>query len=122
MLVRGACHHDPGDDVIAGYERPFPDAASKAGARAIPLILPLTPDSPGARAGQETLEALRGDARPALMLWADSDPVLPLETGRRFAAALGGELAHVIPDAGHFLQEDAGPQIGALIADWLQAS
>jgi haloalkane dehalogenase len=122
MLVRGACHHDPGDDVIAGYERPFPDAASKAGARAFPLILPLTPDSPGARAGQETLEALRGDARPALMLWADSDPVLPLETGRRFAAALGGELAHVIPDAGHFLQEDAGPQIGALIADWLQAS
>jgi pimeloyl-ACP methyl ester carboxylesterase len=27
----------------------------------------------------------------------------------------------VIPDAGHFLQEDAGPQIGALIADWLTA-
>jgi pimeloyl-ACP methyl ester carboxylesterase len=25
----------------------------------------------------------------------------------------------VIADAGHFLQEDAGPQIGALIADWL---
>jgi pimeloyl-ACP methyl ester carboxylesterase len=45
--------------------------------------------------------------------------VLPLKTGRRFAAALGGELAHVIADASHFLQEDAGPQIGALIADWL---
>lgn len=45
--------------------------------------------------------------------------MLPLETGRRFAAALGGELAHVIAGAGHFLQEDAGPQIGALIADWL---
>jgi len=25
----------------------------------------------------------------------------------------------VIADAGHFLQEDAGRQIGELIADWL---
>ena len=24
-----------------------------------------------------------------------------------------------IPDASHFLQEDAGPQIGEIIADWL---
>jgi pimeloyl-ACP methyl ester carboxylesterase len=53
------------------------------------------------------------------VLWADSDPVLPLETGERFARALGTEVNHVIADAGHFLQEDAGPEIGRLIADWL---
>jgi haloalkane dehalogenase len=122
FLVRGGCHRDPGDDVIAAYEAPFPDAASKAGARAFPLILPTSPDMPGAKAGQRTLEALRADPRPKLMLWADSDPVLPVETGRRFAAALGGELAHVIAGAGHFLQEDAGPHIGALIADWLRSN
>ncbi|HTU98822.1 MAG TPA: haloalkane dehalogenase [Solirubrobacteraceae bacterium] len=119
FLVRGACKNDPGDEVIAAYERPFPDAASKAGARAFPLILPTSPEMPGAEAGQRTLDALRSDPRPKLMLWADSDPVLPLETGRRFAAALGGEIAHVIAGASHFLQEDAGPQIGSLIADWL---
>jgi haloalkane dehalogenase len=119
FLVRGACHHDPGEEVIAGYERPFPDTASKAGARAFPLMLPTTPEAPGAETGQRTLDALRGDPRPRLLIWADSDPVLPLATGRRFAAALGGDLHHVIADAGHFLQEDAGPQIGALIADWL---
>ncbi|MGI8715997.1 MAG: haloalkane dehalogenase [Solirubrobacteraceae bacterium] len=119
FLVRGACHQDPGDAVIAAYDAPFPDAASKAGARALPLILPTAPDAPGAYAGQRVLEALREDTRPKLMLWADSDPVLPLETGRRFAAALGGELAHVIGGAGHFLQEDAGAEIGARIVDWL---
>jgi haloalkane dehalogenase len=119
ILVRGGCHSDPGEEVIAGYDLPFPDAAAKAGARAFPLIVPTTPDAPGAAAGRRTLDALRGDRRPKLMLWADSDPVLGLETGRRFAAALGGELSHVIPDAGHFLQEDAGAQIGELIADWL---
>ena len=121
MLVRRACHQDPGDEVIAAYERPFPDARSKAGARAFPLILPTEPSAPGAAAGQRTLEALRGDARPKLFLWADSDPVLPLETGRRFAAALGGEIDQVIDGAGHFLQEDAGARIGELIADWLGA-
>jgi haloalkane dehalogenase len=121
LLVRRACHRDPGDVVIGAYEAPFPDAASKAGARAFPLILPTEPDAPGARAGARVLEALRADARPKLMMWADSDPVLPLETGRRFAAGLGGELSHVIAEAGHFLQEDAGAEIGARIVEWLDS-
>lgn len=119
MLVRGGCKHDPGDAVIAAYEAPFPSAAAKAGARAFPLLIPGAPDAPGAQAGAATLAALQADARPRLILWADSDPIIPLETGRRFAQALGGEVDHVIADAGHFLQEDAGPAIGETIAGWL---
>jgi haloalkane dehalogenase len=121
FLVRGACHTDPGDEVIAAYDAPFPTGEAKAGARAFPLILPTNPGAPGAAAGQRVLDALRGDDRPKLVLWADSDPVLPLSTGRRFAEALGTSVDEVIGRAGHFLQEDAGPQIGALIAEWLRA-
>ncbi len=121
LLVRGACKRDPGDAVIAAYDAPFPNPASKAGARAFPLMLPTSPEAPGAAAGQRVLEALRADERPKLFMWADSDPVIPLETGRRFAAALGGELDHVIAEASHFLQEDAGPEIGDRIAEWLTA-
>jgi haloalkane dehalogenase len=119
MLVRGACKLDPGDEVIAAYEAPFPDIASKAGARAFPMLLPSTPDSPGAAAGRRTQEALREDRRPTLMLWGDSDPVLPLSVGERFAAAIGRPPPRTIKDAGHFLQEDQGPLIGRLIAEWL---
>lgn len=119
FLVRGGCHRDPGDAVIAGYEAPFPDSASKAGARAFPLMIPRSPDAPGAAAGQRVLAALAEDARPKLVLWADGDPVIPLKTGERFAEALGTEVAHVVPDAGHFLQEDQGELIGRLIAEWL---
>jgi haloalkane dehalogenase len=119
MLVRGGCHQDPGDAVIAAYEAPFPDGASKAGARAFPLLIPRTPDAPGAAAGQRVLDALGDDTRQKLVLWADSDPIIPLATGRRVAEALGAEVEHVIPDAGHFLQEDQGPLIGRLIAEWL---
>jgi haloalkane dehalogenase len=119
MLVRGGCHRDPGDDVIAGYEAPYADGSSKAGARAFPLMIPRAPEEPGAADGQRVLDALAQDARPKLVLWADSDPIIPLRTGRRFAEAIGTEVAHTIPDAGHFLQEDQGPLVGRLIAEWL---
>jgi haloalkane dehalogenase len=121
MLVRNACKTDPGDEVAAAYDVPFPNAASKAGARAFPLMIPLTPDAPGGAAGQRVLEALREDRRPTLVLWADSDPVLPLKTGERFAEAIGAPPPHVIEHASHFLQEDQGPEIGRRIADWLTA-
>ena len=119
LLVRRACARDPGDDVIRAYDAPYPNPASKAGARAFPLILPLTPDAPGAAECSRVLDALRADRRPKLFLWAELDPVIPLETGHRFAAALGGEVDHVIAGASHFLQEDSGPEIGRLIAEWL---
>jgi haloalkane dehalogenase len=122
MLVRGACKRDPGEETIAAYDTPFPNAASKAGARAFPLLIPQSPDGPGAAAGQRVLDALKADQRPTLMLWADSDPVLPLAVGERFAESIGRERPRVIEDASHFLQEDAGPQIGELIADWLSQS
>jgi haloalkane dehalogenase len=122
LLIRRACKRDPGDEVIAAYEAPFPNEDSKAGARAFPRILPTSPEMPGAEAGQRVLDALRSDTRPKLVLWADSDPVLTLETGERFAAALGTAIDHVIADAGHFLQEDAGAEIGELIAGWLGAA
>ena len=121
LLVRRACKQDPGDEVIAAYDAPYPNAASKAGARAFPLMLPLSPDAPGAEAGQRVLDALRTDQRPKLVLWADSDPVIPPETGARLADALGTRIDHLIADASHFLQEDQGPEIGRLIAEWLTA-
>src|SRR5690349_18042920 len=51
FLVRGACKNDPGDEVIAAYDAPFVNPASKAGARAFPLMLPTSPEMPGAAAG-----------------------------------------------------------------------
>jgi haloalkane dehalogenase len=119
VLVRGGCSHDPGDEVIAAYDAPYIDAASKAGARAFPLILPTTPEAAGAVEGKRVADALRVDERPSLVLWADSDPILPFKVGERVAAELNLTPPRAIADAGHFLQEDAGPEIGAIIADWL---
>jgi haloalkane dehalogenase len=119
MLVGGACKTPPSERVLAGYDAPFPVAESKQGARAFPLILPTTPGAPGAEAGQRTLEAMASSNRPALLLWADSDPVLTLDVGRRLAERAGWPEPEVIPDASHFLQEDRGEAIGERIAAWL---
>jgi haloalkane dehalogenase len=121
MLVRRACATDPGDEVAAAYDAPFPTPESKAGARAFPLMLPTSPEMPGAQAGERVVEALRDDSRPTLILWADSDPVLPPEAGKRFAEAIGATAPEPVEGASHFLQEDAGPRIGRRIADWLTA-
>ena len=86
MLVRGGCENDPGDDVIAAYDAPYPDSSSKAGARAFPLILPTTPDAVGAVEGKKVADGLRNDDRPSLVLWADSDPVLPFSVGERVSS------------------------------------
>jgi haloalkane dehalogenase len=121
LLVRRGCATDPGDEVAAAYDAPFPSEASKAGARAFPAILPLSPADPGASAGHDVLRAIRADPRPKLMLWGAEDRPIPLETGRAFAASIGSELAHVIDGAGHFLQEDQGELIGSIVADWLNS-
>lgn len=124
MLVERACKTPPAPEVIAAYEAPFPTKESKAGARAFPALIPLTPDAPGAATGQAVAEAIMRDARPALLLWADSDPALPLEPVGRLIHGIfktAGPLT-VIEDAGHFLQEDQGERIGGLIRDWLAAA
>ena len=119
MLVRRGCFTDPGDEVAAAYDAPYPDPASKAGARAFPLMLPTSPDAPGAAAGQRVAEALRGDERPKLLLWAENDPILTPDTGARLASVLGADAPTPIPQASHFLQEDQGELVGRHIAAWL---
>jgi haloalkane dehalogenase len=119
MLVRGACARPMDDEVAAAYDAPFDTVESKAGARAFPLMLPISPNAPGAAAGRRVFAAMRSDERPKLCLWADSDPIIPFEVGERFAAAINAPEPRLIENASHFLQEDAGEEIGAAIAAWL---
>jgi haloalkane dehalogenase len=119
MLVRNACARGMSDEVAAAYDAPYPNPGSKAGVRAFPLMLPTSPDAPGAAAGRRTLERLRADDRPKLLMWADSDFILPFEVGERFAERIAADPPVRIENASHFLQEDAGEEIGRRIADWL---
>lgn len=120
FLVKGAVAREMPDDVFAAYEAPFPEPSSKAGARAMPPMIPTEETTPDARTGQRVLAHLAAADWPKLVLWADKDPVLPAKLGEAFTAATNSEGPRWIENAGHFLQEDAGEQIGSIIAEWLK--
>ena len=119
-LVDAGCAGELAPAARRGYEAPFADPASKAGARAFPLrVLPRSPDLPAARACWRTMKAMRKDSRPTLTLWGESDLLFPLELGEWVTGALRREPPLVVPGAGHFLPEDRGEEAAELVLGWL---
>ena len=108
------------DEVLAGYEAPFPDASFQAGVLRFPQIVPTSPADPGAGEMRRVETALAAWERPALVLFSTSDPIFSVEVGRRFAAAIPGSgPLETIDGAGHFLQEDRGDEVGERLAAFL---
>ena len=121
-LVRVACVSPLDDDAVRGYDAPFPDAEAKAGALAFPELVPTEPDHPSAAAMLEVRGALARWEKPTLVLFSDSDRVFSPAHAERMAAHLPGALpAEIVAGAGHFLQEDKGPEIAERIVRFLAA-
>jgi len=122
-LVAAGCVRGLSDADRAAYDAPFPDETYKAGPRAMPLLVPTRPDDPENGPNRAAWEALGRYDRPFLVAFADSDPITagmgPI-LQRHVPGAAG--LAHPqIADAGHFVQEDAGPRLGQIVAAFVQA-
>ena len=72
FLVRGGCKHDPGDEVIAAYDAPYPDAGVEGRRPRLPADpADRRPTRPAPHEGKRVADALRDDERPALVLWAE---------------------------------------------------
>jgi haloalkane dehalogenase len=103
------------------YDAPYAGAASKAGARAFPKLVPLTAKNPAIAANRRAWEALGRWEKPFLTVFSDRDPILGRgdRVLREHVPGAKG-MAHTRTHGGHFLQEDAGPdlarQINELIA------
>ncbi|MAE97375.1 MAG: haloalkane dehalogenase [Deltaproteobacteria bacterium] len=111
------------DEVRAAYQAPFPDGRYEAGARKFPSLVPIFPDDPEIPANQAAWEVLAAFDRPLLTAFSDGDPVT--RGGYqifqdRVAGAKGVE--HVtIEGAGHFLQEDKGPEVAEAVIAFMRA-
>jgi len=94
-----------------------------AGARQLPLLMGLTPGSECARQNRRSLDALRTFDGPLLTAFSDGDPATQgWEAVLRGAAPGAAGQAHIaIEGAGHFLQEDKGPELGRAIANFVTA-
>jgi haloalkane dehalogenase len=123
-IIRGACANPDAipDDVIAAYEAPFPEQMYKAGAAAFPLLVPISPNHPGAAEMRQARKILAEWEKPVQILFSDSDPIM--RGGDRFfrklipSAAKSPEIT--IENAGHFLQEEKGEEIADQILAFLR--
>jgi haloalkane dehalogenase len=112
IVQAGAATELP-DEVVAAYEAPYPNAESKAGAAAFPLLVPIEAGQPGAAEMAQVMDELSRWEKPALVAFSDSDPVFPFpRAGERFTDTIptAGEQIR-IEGAAHFLQEDRGEVI-----------
>lgn len=122
-LVQAGCQTSLPEAVLAAYDAPFPDGSFLAGPRAMPGLVPTTPDDPAAAASRAAWQRLAAWDKPFLTAFSDRDPITggmaPILT-RTIPGAAGIEHP-VLAGAGHFLQEDAGEQLGEVIAAFLRA-
>jgi haloalkane dehalogenase len=120
QLVRISCVTELADEVVEGYNAPFPVPESKAGVLAFPELVPTEADHPSAAKMLEVRDALMRWEKPALVLFSDSDPIFSVEAAERLAARIpGAGPAETVREAGHFLQEEKGEEIAARIVRFL---
>ncbi len=108
--------------VIAAYDAPFPNSTYKAGARAFPKLVPTTPDDPAAPATRAAWEVFRKWQKPFLTAFSNRDPVTR-GADQAFLELVPGakDQPHTtIRNAGHFLQEDKGPELAKVVIDFMR--
>ena len=123
-IVSGGCLRDLSDAEVAAYDAPFPDDTYKAGPRQMPLLVPATPDDPEAQANRDAWRVLEGWRKPFLCAFSDSDPVTRGADllFQKLIPGCAGQPHTTIMGAGHFLQEDRGPELAQLTIDFLARS
>ena len=94
------------------YDAPFPDDRYLAGARQFPLLVPDTPDNPESAANRAAWQVIRGLKTPVLTVFGAEDKIMAgaEKVFQKLPGAQGQDHA-VLPGAGHFLQEDVGPEL-----------
>jgi len=106
-------------EVIAAYDAPFPSEELKAGPRALPDIIPVTPDNPATERNRRARASLRAWQKPFLTAFSDGDP-FTAGWEAVFQAEVPGAAGRVHPTvrgAGHFLQEDAAGELAGIVVE-----
>jgi haloalkane dehalogenase len=106
----------------AAYDAPFPDATYKAGAASWPLLVPISPEDPGAAEMRRAREIYSEWQKPVLVMFSDGDPVTGagFKFFRQLIPTAQDQPKVIIKDAGHFLQEEKGEEIAQHILEFIQ--
>lgn len=117
-IIQGGCETRLSPQVRAAYDAPFPDESFKAGARKFPALVPTDSENAEAVENQQLWKALSKFDKPFITAFSDGDPITRGADKVLQAAISGarGSKSHkTIKGGGHFLQEDRGPELAALV-------
>ena len=120
-IIQKATITELSDDIVAAYDAPFPSSKYKAGARAFPMLVPTTPHDPAREANKAAWEVFKNWQKPFLTTFSNRDPITRgWEKPWQNLVPGAGNCAHVkIKNAGHFLQEDKGPELASVLISFI---
>lgn len=109
---------------VAAYDAPFPSAKYEVAARLFPGFVPTEPDDPERARNEAAWEVLKTWHKPFLTLFSSRDPVT--RGGDKIFLKLVPGTANqphaLTRGAGHFLQEDKGPELAQSLHAWITAT
>lgn len=105
---------------LLAYDAPHPTRLHLAGPRTFPSLINTLGEAPTNEAARAALDAFE---RPVLGMFGLKDPIFgdqaSIDATRVNIAGAAGQPHHDFPDAGHFIQEDVGPELAQRIAAWM---
>jgi haloalkane dehalogenase len=123
-IIQKATITELSDDIVAAYDAPFPSSRYKAGARAFPMLVPTTTDDPASEANRAAWRVFSDWQKPFLTTFSNRDPITRGgEVPWQETVPGARNLAHLkIKNAGHFLQEDKGPELAKIIIEFVKVA
>ncbi len=122
-IIQKATATELSDDIVAAYDAPFPSRKHKAGARMFPALVPITPDDPASDANRSAWQTFGAWEKPFLTTFSDKDPITRGgdKSWQQHVPGAKDQPHTTIEDAGHFLQEDKGPEIANVLIEFIRA-
>ena len=123
-IVNSGCAVKLSETEIAAYNAPFPSSRYEVAARLFPTFVPTDPGDPERAANEQAWKVLQQWHKPFLTLFSSRDPVT--RGGDRIFQKLVPGAANqphaTTRGAGHFLQEDKGPELAKTISEFIAAT
>lgn len=123
-IVKAGCASGLTAAEVAAYDAPFPTRQHRIAARLFPGFVPTTPDDPERERNEQAWKVFEQWHKPFLTLFSNRDPVT--RGGHRIwqqkVPGAAGQPHAVTRGAGHFLQEDKGPELAQAIVAFMRAT
>ncbi len=122
QIIQKGTVNEMSDAAVKAYDAPFPSSKYKAGARAFPMLVPTQPDNPASEANRAAWKTFAQWEKPFLTTFSNKDPITRGGEAPWQNVVPGAQnREHVtIRGAGHFLQEDKGPELASVLIEFLR--